>query len=137
MLSLQLIRTQPDFIKERLKVKNFKDLSVVDDIIALDIDRRKALTELETMKANMNVLSKEIGALMGKGLKEEAEQKKSETAQLKDKILVPLMQGTANVSMSVKTISGAEIILPSLEIQETVIETYKKVKPKVDFLNNI
>lgn len=86
MLSLQKIRTEPDFIKERLQVKNFKDLQVVDEILAIDVERRAIQTNMENMKAQMNVISKEIGALMSQGNKEEAEKKKSETSSLKESI---------------------------------------------------
>ncbi|MHC4394156.1 MAG: restriction endonuclease subunit S [Planctomycetota bacterium] len=55
---------------------------------------------------------------------------------MKDKILVPLMKGTANVSLSVKAIKSAKIILPSIEKQRKVVEVYNKVRPLLITLEN-
>jgi seryl-tRNA synthetase len=83
MLQIGLIRQQADFVKERLKVKNVADLSVVDTVLAMDEQLRKLKTETETLQSAMNSASKEIGNLMAKGDKELAEQKKSEVSSHK------------------------------------------------------
>jgi type I restriction enzyme S subunit len=56
---------------------------------------------------------------------------------LKDRILVPLMQGTANVSMSVKVINKATIDLPSIEKQKKIVETYQHILPLWESLDNL
>ena len=86
MLQVNYIRQYTDVVKERLAVKHFGDVSVVDTIIALDEQVRKLKVESETLQAQMNAASKEIGMLMGKGQKDLAEQKKAEVASIKSSI---------------------------------------------------
>jgi seryl-tRNA synthetase len=80
MLQVNYIRQNTALVKEKLKKKNFNDLSLVDSIIAMDENLRKLKTESETLQATVNAASKEIGKLMGKGEKEAAENKKQEVA---------------------------------------------------------
>ncbi|MBO9570828.1 MAG: serine--tRNA ligase [Chitinophagaceae bacterium] len=82
MLQLSVIRQNPDHVKERLAIKNFKDLSVVDEIISADDEKRKLQMESESIQSKANAVSKEIGALMAKGQKEEAAAKKQEAETL-------------------------------------------------------
>lgn len=84
MLQLAFIRQNRDLVKERLAVKNFADLNLVDEIISLDEKRRKTQLENDELASKVNAASKEIGMLMGKGEKEAAEQKKTEVAQYKE-----------------------------------------------------
>lgn len=84
MLQLAFIRQNRELVKERLTVKNFRDLNIVDEIIELDEQRRKKQLENDDLAAKVNAASKEIGMLMGKGEKEAAEQKKSQVAQYKE-----------------------------------------------------
>ncbi len=84
MLQLAFIRQNKDLVKERLAVKNFANLDLVDEIIALDEQRRKKQLVNDDLAAKVNAASKEIGMLMGKGQKAEAEQKKTEVAQFKE-----------------------------------------------------
>jgi seryl-tRNA synthetase len=84
MLQLAFIRQNRDLVKERLAVKNFANLDLVDEIIALDEQRRKKQLENDDLAAKVNAASKEIGMLMGKGQKAEADQKKTEVTQYKE-----------------------------------------------------
>ncbi|HLP37812.1 serine--tRNA ligase [Lacibacter sp.] len=84
MLQLAFIRQNRELVKERLAVKNFTNLELVDEIIALDEQRRKKQLENDDLAAKVNAASKEIGMLMGKGQKAEAEQKKTEVTQYKE-----------------------------------------------------
>lgn len=84
MLQLAFIRQNRDLVKERLAVKNFANLELVDEIIAVDEQRRKKQLENDDLAAKVNAASKEIGMLMGKGQKAEAEQKKTEVTQFKE-----------------------------------------------------
>ena len=83
MLQINFIRQNAELVKERLAVKNFSDIGLVDRILKSDEELRKLKTETETLQASMNAASKEIGMLMGKGDKAAAEQKKQEVAQHK------------------------------------------------------
>ena len=83
MLQLQVIRQNPEWIKERLAVKYFNDRSVVDEILKLDEQRKKLQLEFDNTQAKINSSSKEIGQLMAKGEKEEAEALKQTVPSLK------------------------------------------------------
>ncbi len=86
MLQLQIIRQNPGWVKEKLMVKNFKELNLVDEIVALDDQRKKMQLEFDNTQAKINAVSKEIGQLMAKGEKEKAEEKKKEVAAWKEKL---------------------------------------------------
>ena len=86
MLQLQVLRQNVEEVKARLAVKNFKNPELVDEVIALDDQRKKLQLEFDNTQASVNSASKEIGMLMGKGEKESAEAKKKEVAELKTKL---------------------------------------------------
>jgi len=83
MLQLQVIRQNPEWIKERLAVKYFNDRSVVDEILKLDEQRKKLQLEFDNTQAKINSSSKEIGQLMARGEKEKAEALKQTVPSLK------------------------------------------------------
>jgi seryl-tRNA synthetase len=83
MLQIALIRQQPDFVKERLLVKNFDASAAVETILSMDERRKKLQLELEAAQAGLNAISKEIGLLMAKGDKAGADEKKKAVASLK------------------------------------------------------
>jgi len=86
VLDIKLIRDKPDFVRQRLATRGAGDEKLIDGILQADEQRRKALAEVETLKATRNRVSKEIGALMGQKKLEEAEAKKKETRDLGDRI---------------------------------------------------
>jgi seryl-tRNA synthetase len=86
MLTLNTIREKKELIIERLKVKNFDAGKSIEHILKLDAERREAKQESDSLQAEMNKLSKEIGKLFGQGKKEEAEKARKATSDLKDKI---------------------------------------------------
>lgn len=86
MLDIKLIREKPDFVRQRLATRGAGDETLIDGILQADEQRRKALAEVETLKATRNRVSKKIGALMGQKKLAEAEAKKAETKDLGDKI---------------------------------------------------
>src|SRR3989442_829828 len=86
MLDIKLIRERPDFVRQRLATRGAGDEVHVDELLRLDEERRKLLTEVETLKAQRKHASKEIGALMGQKKIEEAEAKKKETRELGERI---------------------------------------------------
>ena len=83
MLQLQVIRQNPEWIKERLALKFFSEGSVVDEIVRLDEQRKKLQLEFDNTQAKINSSSKEIGQLMAKGEKEKAEALKQGISSLK------------------------------------------------------
>lgn len=86
MLQVPFIRQDPAYVKERLEVKQFRDTHLVDDILRLDDLRKKQQQELDNFQAKINSLSKDIGQLMAKGQKAEAENRKIEVASLKNQL---------------------------------------------------
>ena len=82
MLDLKFVRENPDIVKQNIKNK-FQDakLPLVDEVIDLDAKNRATKAEADTLRANRNKLSKQIGALMGQGKKEEAEEVKRQVAE--------------------------------------------------------
>ena len=83
MLDLKFVRENPEIVKQNIKNK-FQDrkLPLVDEVIALDVENRAVKQEAEKLRADRNRISKQIGALMAQGKKEEAEEiKKQVTAE--------------------------------------------------------
>ncbi len=82
MLDMQFVRNNPDIVKENIK-KKFQDekLSLVDEVIELDKEARAAKQEADGLRAERNTISKQIGALMAQGKKEEAEEAKKKVTE--------------------------------------------------------
>ncbi len=86
MLQLNYIRDNKDEALKRLAIKNFKDAeSIINKVVELDNARRASQKEGDAIKAEANVIAKQIGELMKSGKKEEAEIQKAKTAELKQK----------------------------------------------------
>jgi seryl-tRNA synthetase len=85
MLPIQLFRTNKDLILDGLKKKNFKALELVDKIIDIDERRRALQVENDNLAASVNSASKNIGQLMAKGEKEQAEELKLTVAKNKER----------------------------------------------------
>ena len=81
MLDIKFVRENPEIVKQNIKNK-FQDgkLPLVDEVIALDAESRKAKGEADNLRASRNKNSKMIGALMAQGKKEEAEAMKKQVA---------------------------------------------------------
>ena len=82
MLDLKFVRENPDIVKQNIRNK-FQDakLPLVDEVIDLDAKNRATMAEADSLRASRNKLSKQIGALMGQGKKEEAEEVKRQVAE--------------------------------------------------------
>ena len=87
MLDIKFVRENAEAVKENIR-KKYQDekLPLVDEVIALDRENRDIKAEVEALRANKNKISKEIGKLMGQGLKEEAEKVKAEVARDNERI---------------------------------------------------
>lgn len=83
MLDIHLLRTEPERVKENIR-KKFQDekLPLVDEVVVFDREFRDAKAQGDALRNKRKVVSKEIGGLMGRGLREEAEQKKAEVAAI-------------------------------------------------------
>lgn len=97
MLQINYIKQYPEIVKERLAVKHFKNINLIDEIIAVDEEIRKQKAVTENLQALVNTTSKEIGALMAKGNADEATGKRNNVAEWKE------------------SLSGGKIILQQLE----------------------
>lgn len=84
MLEITYLRSHADDVKARLAKKNFAELNLVDEILTADEKRRHIQKQLDDNLAQQNLMAKEIGDLFKQGRKQEAEQKKSNTAALKE-----------------------------------------------------
>ena len=84
MLQLSYIRDNKEKVIKGLNKRHFKELELIDQVLDLDEQRRATQAELDQVLAQSNKLSKEVGALMKAGRKEEAEEIKSQTAQYKE-----------------------------------------------------
>ena len=87
MIDIRFLRENPDAVKENIR-KKFQDakLPLVDEVIALDEESRKTQAEADDLRSKRNKVSKQIGALMGQGKKEEAEKVKAEVAAINARI---------------------------------------------------
>ena len=110
MLQLQVLRQDPQGAKERLLIKNFPGINLVDEIITLDDLRKKLQAEIDTTQSKVNSTSKEIGNLMAKGQKEDAETRKLEVASFKSS-LQPI---TDKLSETEKQLHEVLVRLPNL-----------------------
>ena len=87
MLDIKFVRMNPDTVKENIK-KKFQDekLPLVDDVLELDQRNRDIKQEVEGLRAERNTISKQIGACMAKGKKEEAEELKKKVQENADRV---------------------------------------------------
>ena len=118
MLDIKFLRENPDVVKQNIKNK-FQDrkLPLVDEVIELDKENREIKQEVQALRADRNKLSKQIGALMGQGKKEEAEEVKKRIAEDGQKI-EQLSVEEKEVEEKIKTIMMTipNIIDPSVPI---------------------
>ena len=118
MLDLKFVRENPDIVKQNIKNK-FQDskLPLVDEVIDLDAKSRATKAEADSLRANRNKLSKQIGALMGQGKKDEAEEVKRQVGE-DAKRLAELEEKEAQYQESIKKIMMTipNIIDPSVPI---------------------
>ena len=110
MLQISYIRENKDLVINGLKKRNFKELELVEEAISLDENRRLIQTELDNALAESNKLSKEIGALMKEGKRQEAEQAKAQTADLKEQV----KQYTASLEETVNALNNILYRIPNI-----------------------
>jgi seryl-tRNA synthetase len=115
MLQVNFIRQNIELVKQRLAVKHFKQLELVDELILWDDKRKRYQLELDDLQAKINASSKEIGQLMAKGQKEEAENKKAEVAAWKQQ------QNSEKLKETEKNIESILYLLPNLPSEQVPV----------------
>src|SRR5689334_13220129 len=110
MLQLQVLRQNPEWVKQRLTIRNFNETSIVDTILELDDKRKKLQIEFDNTQAKVNSSSKEIGQLMARGEREDAEHLKQNVATLKTS-LQPIAD---KLSETEKQLQSELVKLPNL-----------------------
>lgn len=83
MLTLKMLRDNPQLVVEKLKIKNFDAKPIVDKVLELDAKRRSIQAQTDAMLAEQKKLASDIGALMKQGLRDKAEQIKTRVAEIK------------------------------------------------------
>lgn len=118
MLDIKFVRSNSEVVKENIKNK-FQDskLPLVDEVLELDQKNREIKQEVEALRAEKNKISKQIGAMMAQGKKEEAEELKKKVAENADK-MESLSTEEKEVEARIKTIMMTipNIIDPSVPI---------------------
>ena len=110
MLTLKMLRDDPQQVIDRLKVKNFDAKPIVDKVLELDSLRRSLQQQSDNLLAEQKKRAGEIGVLLKQGLKEEAEAAKAAVAQLKTKSAELLEQG----EQAAKELQDNLVLLPNL-----------------------
>src|SRR5690606_9581876 len=110
MLQINYIRENRDAVIERLAVKNFKDVALVDEVIHLDESRRKIQNESDAIAAEANAAAKQIGDLMRHGKKDEADMVKSKSAGYKEQV----KELTEKLAEIERTLQDKIVQLPNL-----------------------
>jgi seryl-tRNA synthetase len=103
MLQLAFIRQNTDLVKERLGLRNFAEMDLVDKIVGLDDKRKRLQFESDTTQSKLNAQAKEIGILLAKGEKDNADAQRLEVAGLKAS-LQPISEQLTAVEMELNEI---------------------------------
>ncbi len=116
MIDIKFLRENPEVVKQNIRNKfQDKKLPLVDEVIELDAEARKAKQEADDLRAERNKISKQIGALMAQGKKEEAEEVKKQVTE-KGEYLAELEKKEAELNEKVKNIM---MVIPNI-IDESV-----------------
>ena len=110
MLTLKTLRDDPERVIAKLKVKNFDAKPIVDKVLELDALRRALQTESDALLSVQKQKAAEIGSLMKKGLKDEAEEVKAEVAGIKAKSNDLL----ARMDLATKKLEDNMVLLPNM-----------------------
>ena len=117
MLQISVLKSNPNFVKERLAVKHFKQPELVDEIVALDDERRKTQVEFDNTQAKINAASKEIGKLMATGKRDEAEALKTDVGAWK----LEVAKHNEALETLEKKVTDLLVILPNLPCEKVPI----------------
>ena len=118
MIDIKFLRENPEVVKQNIRNKfQDKKLGLVDEVMELDVESRNTKQEADNLRAERNKLSKQIGALMAQGKKEEAEETKKQVAEQAEK-LTALSEKEKDLEEKITKImmSIPQIIDPSVPI---------------------
>lgn len=131
MIDIKFLRENPEIVKENIR-KKFQDekLPLVDEVIELDKQSRKAKQEADELRASRNKISKEIGGLMAQGKKEEAEEKKALVAAGAKRLAelegmeTELQEKVTNIMMKIPNIIDASVPVGKDDSENVEIQKY-------------
>ncbi|MDK2807981.1 MAG: seryl-tRNA synthetase [Clostridiales bacterium] len=131
MIDIKFLRENPEIVKQNIKNK-FQDqkLPLVDEVIALDAESRKTQQEADSLRANRKSLSKQIGALMAQGKKEEAEAIKNQVNQEADRLSVlegkenELQEKVKNIMMIIPNIIDPSVPIGKDDSENVEVQKY-------------
>ena len=118
MLDIKFVRENPEVVKQNIRNK-FQDskLELVDKVLELDKENREIKQEVEALRAERNKISKQIGALMGQGKREEAEEVKKQVAA----------SGTRIEELSQREKEVEEELLKDMMVIPNIIDRYRRI----------
>ncbi|HHX54150.1 MAG TPA: serine--tRNA ligase [Clostridiales bacterium] len=118
MIDINLIRNQPELVRENIK-KKFQDakLPLVDEVIDLDLRYRAAIQQADSLRSKRRTISKQIGKLIGQGKQEEAEEAKAEvTAIVSELADIEAMEGQLQEQIRERMLLIPQIIDPTVPL---------------------
>ncbi len=132
MLDIELIRKNPDFVKERLATRDKQYTSLVDRVLELDVERRNILKELESLRAERNAKSKQIGLLKKQGvdttlLEEEVKNIKASIEALEEK-LKGVEDNLRDVMLRIPNLPAEDVPVGEDESQNVEVRRWGKPK---------
>ena len=110
MLTLKMLRDDPQFVIKKLAIKNFDAAALVEEILALDAERRNCQTESDALLSVQKQKAAEIGALMKQGRREEAEAAKAAVAEIKARSSELLARGDE----AARSLEAKLVLLPNI-----------------------
>ena len=140
MLDLRFVRENPEIVKQNIRNK-FQDrkLGLVDEVIALDSELRSAKQEAETLRANRNKISKQIGGLMAQGKKAEAEEMKQQVTAQSERLAAlevqenELEEKVKNILMAIPNIIDPSVPIGKDDSENVEVQRYgEPVVPEFD-----
>ncbi|MBQ8148081.1 MAG: serine--tRNA ligase [Lachnospiraceae bacterium] len=131
MLDIKFLRENPDIVKQNIKNK-FQDskLPLVDEVIELDAESRKTQQEADNLRAERNKISKQIGALMAQGKKEEAEETKKQVAAFSERLAElevkegELQEKVKNIMMVIPNIIDPSVPIGKDDSENVEVQKY-------------
>lgn len=131
MIDIKFLREHPETVKENIR-KKFQDhkLSMVDEVITLDAKARATQQEADALRAKKNSVSKQIGALMAKGQKDEAQKVKLEVANISERIAqlepleVELSEKIKSIMMVIPNIIDESVPIGKDDSENVVMEVF-------------
>ncbi|MFO8086679.1 MAG: serine--tRNA ligase, partial [Bacteroidales bacterium] len=128
MLHIQYLREHRDEAIQRLKIKNFTEVEIIDRVLVLDQQRRKTQNELDNTLAESKKVAKQIGQLMQQGKKDEAEEAKAQTASMKtltkslQETLASIMQEQQNLMLDIPNLPHQSVPAGDSQLDNQIIE---------------